>query len=105
LYSSGDIISVIKSRRTRWAGNMSRMGEVRISYRIFVGKPERKRSLGRTGRRWWDNVKLGLREIGWERVVRIHLALALHLFVNSALPHAVIAILCCPSYLTLISIH
>jgi hypothetical protein len=41
------------------------MGEKRNAYRIFVGKPERKRTLGRTRRRWVNNIKMDLREIGW----------------------------------------
>jgi hypothetical protein len=42
------------------------MGEKRIAYRIFVGKPEGKRPLGRPRRRWVDNTKIYLREIGWD---------------------------------------
>jgi hypothetical protein len=42
------------------------MGEKRIACRILVGKPERKRPLGRPRRRWVDNIKIGLREIGWD---------------------------------------
>jgi hypothetical protein len=48
LYSSPDIIRMIKSRRTRWAGHVTRMGQKRNVYRILVGKPERKRPLERT---------------------------------------------------------
>jgi hypothetical protein len=64
LYSSPNIVRVIKSRRTRWAGHVARMGEVRGFYRVLVGKPEGKRPLGRTRLRWDDNIKLDLREIG-----------------------------------------
>jgi hypothetical protein len=56
---------MIKSRRMRWAGHVARMGEKRNAYRILVGKPEGKRPLGRSRRRWVDNIKLDLREIGW----------------------------------------
>jgi hypothetical protein len=46
LYSSANIIRMMKSRRTRWAGHVGRMGETRNAHRILVGKPEGKRSLG-----------------------------------------------------------
>jgi hypothetical protein len=52
LYSSPSIIRVIKSRRMRWAGHVTRMGEKRNAYRLLVGKPEGKRPLGRPRRRW-----------------------------------------------------
>jgi hypothetical protein len=44
----------------RWAGHVARMGEVRSVYKVLVGKPERKRPLGRPRRRWEDNIKMGL---------------------------------------------
>jgi hypothetical protein len=53
-----------KSRRLRWAGHVARMGEKRNAYRILVGMPEGKKPLGRPRRRWVDNVKMDLREIG-----------------------------------------
>jgi hypothetical protein len=59
---------MIKSRRMRWAGHVARLGEKRNVYRILVGKPEGKRPLGRARRRWVDNVKMVLREIGWDGV-------------------------------------
>jgi hypothetical protein len=62
---SPDIIRQIKSRRIRWAGHVARMGEGRNVYRVLVGKPEGKRSLGRPRRRWEDGIKMDLREIGW----------------------------------------
>jgi hypothetical protein len=66
LYSSLNIIRMIKSGRMRWAGHVARMGENRNAYRIFVGKPEGKRPLGRPTHRWVDNIKIDLREIGWD---------------------------------------
>jgi hypothetical protein len=64
LYSSLNIVRVIKSRRMRWVGYVARMGKGRGVYRVFVGKPEDKRPLGRPRRRWEDNIKMDLREIG-----------------------------------------
>jgi hypothetical protein len=61
LYSSPNIITMIKSRRMRWAGHVTLMGEKMNAYRIFVGKPEGKRPLGRPRRRWEDNIKMDLR--------------------------------------------
>jgi hypothetical protein len=66
LYSSPSIIRMIKSRSMRWAGHVARMGEKRNAYGILVGKPEGKRPLGRLRRRWVDNIKINLREIGWD---------------------------------------
>jgi hypothetical protein len=68
LYSSPSIIRVIKSRRMGWAGHVPRMREKRNSYRILVRKPEGKRPLRRPRRRWVDNIKMDLREIGWDGV-------------------------------------
>jgi hypothetical protein len=64
LLSSPNIFRVIKSRRMSWAGHVARMGEERGVYRVLVGRPEGKRPLGRPRRRWEDNIKLDLREIG-----------------------------------------
>jgi hypothetical protein len=58
LYSSPSIIRIIKSRRMRWAGHVAPMGEKRIVYMLFVGKPQGKTLLGR--RRWLDNIKMDL---------------------------------------------
>jgi hypothetical protein len=74
LYSSPSIIRIIKSRRMRWAGHVTRMGEKRNVYRLLVGKPERNRPLGRLRRRWMDNIKMGLLEIGSNVVDWIGLA-------------------------------
>jgi hypothetical protein len=68
LYSSSSIIKMIKSRRMRWAVHVARMGEKRNAYSILVGKPEGKRPLGRPRSRWVDNIKMDLREIGWDGV-------------------------------------
>jgi hypothetical protein len=53
-----------KSRRMRCAGHVARLGEKRNSCRVLVGKSEGKRPLGRPRRRWVDNIKMDLREIG-----------------------------------------
>jgi hypothetical protein len=57
---------MIKSKRMRLAGHVARMGETKNTYRIFVGKPEGKRQLGRPRRRWVDNIKMDIRELGWD---------------------------------------
>jgi len=62
LYSSQNIIRVIKSRR--WAGHVTRIGERKGVYRVLVGKREGKRPLGRPRRRWEDNIKMELQEVG-----------------------------------------
>jgi hypothetical protein len=64
-HSSQNIIRIIKSGRMRLEGHVARMGETRNTYRILVGKPEGKRPLGRPRRTWVDNVKMDLREVGW----------------------------------------
>jgi hypothetical protein len=72
LYSSPSIIRIIKSRRMRWVGHVARMGE--NVYRLLVGKPEGKRPLGGPRRRWIDNIKMDLLEIGLNVVDWIGLA-------------------------------
>jgi hypothetical protein len=57
-------LGIIKPRRMRWAGHVARMGEKRNVYRLFVVTPEGKRPLGRPRRRWIDNIKMDLLEIG-----------------------------------------
>jgi hypothetical protein len=64
LYSSPNIIRVIKSRRMIWAGHVARMGEERGAYRILVEIPGGRRPLGRPRRRWEDNIKMDLQEVG-----------------------------------------
>jgi hypothetical protein len=65
LYSSPNIIQVIRSRRMRWAGHVARMGEGRGAYRVLVRRPEGRRPLARPRRRWEDNIKMDLQEVGW----------------------------------------
>jgi hypothetical protein len=74
LYSSPSIIRIMKSRRMRWAGHMARMGEKRNVYGLLVGKPERRRPLGRSRRKWIDDVKMDVLEIGLSVVDWIGLA-------------------------------
>jgi hypothetical protein len=73
LYSSPNTVRVIKSRRMRWLGHVARIGEGRGVYRVLVGRLEDKRPLGRPRRRWEDNIKLDLREIGidWENWIQL----------------------------------
>ena len=63
-YSSPNIIRSLKSRRLRRAGHVARMEQPRNAHRVLVGKPEGKRPLGRSRRRWEDNIKMDLREVG-----------------------------------------
>ena len=63
-YSSPNIVRVIKSRRMGWAGHVARMGEERGVYRVLVGKLEGRRPLGRPRRRWADNIRMDLQEVG-----------------------------------------
>jgi len=64
LYSSPNILRVIKSRRMIWAGHVARMDEERGVYRVLLGKPEGKRPLGRPRHRWEDNIGMDLQEVG-----------------------------------------
>ena len=64
MHCSPKIFRVIKSRRMRLAGHVARRGR-RVVYRVLVGKPEGKRPLGRRRRRWEDNIKMDLQEVGW----------------------------------------
>ncbi|KAJ4427445.1 hypothetical protein ANN_25068 [Periplaneta americana] len=74
LYSSPDIIRNIKSRRSRWAGYVARMGEFRNAFRMIVGRAEGKIRFGRPRRRWEDNIKMDLREVGYDGRDWINLA-------------------------------
>jgi hypothetical protein len=74
LYSSPSIVRVMKARRMRWTGHVARMGEVMGAYNILVGKSEGRRPLGRRRRRWEDNIKKDLREVGFGDVDWINLA-------------------------------
>jgi hypothetical protein len=56
---------VIKPRRNIWAGHVASIGERRDAYRVLVAKPEGRRPLARSMRRWKDNIKMDLREVGW----------------------------------------
>jgi hypothetical protein len=67
LYALPNIKRVIKSR-IRWMERVTRLGETINLYKILVGRPEEKRPLRRPRRRWEDNIKVNLREIGWENV-------------------------------------
>jgi len=64
LYSSLNTVRVVKSRRMRWAGHVARMGEERVVYRVLLGKPEGKRPLWGPRRRWMDNIRMDLQEVG-----------------------------------------
>jgi hypothetical protein len=74
LYSSPSIIRIIKSRTMRCAGHLARTGEKRNAYGLLVGKPEGKRPIGRPRRRWVDNIRMDLVEMGWDDVDWIGLA-------------------------------
>ena len=63
-YSSPNVVRVIKSRIMRWAGHVASMVEMRGVYRVLVGKPEGRRPLGRPRRRWVDNIRMDLQEVG-----------------------------------------
>jgi hypothetical protein len=93
VYSSYNIVRVIKSRRMRWAGHVARMGEGRDVYRVLIGKPEGKRPLGRPRRRREDNLKMDLREIGidganWIQLVqnRVQWRACVNMVVNLRVP-------------------
>jgi hypothetical protein len=64
LYSLSNIVRVVKSRRMRWAGHVARMGEGRGVHRVWVGKPEGMRPLGRPRRRWEGNIKTDIQDVG-----------------------------------------
>ena len=64
MYSSPNIVRVIKSRRIRWAGHVERMDEERVVHRFLLGKPKGNRPLGRRWRRYTDNIRMDLQEVG-----------------------------------------
>jgi len=64
MYSPPNILRVIKSRRMRWVGHVRSMGEERGVYRFLVGKPEGRSPLGRTRRRWVNNIRMDLQKVG-----------------------------------------
>jgi hypothetical protein len=74
LYSSPNIVRVIKSRRMRWVGHVARIGEGRGVYRVLVERPKGKRPLVRPRHRWEDNIKMDLRETGIDGANWIQLA-------------------------------
>jgi hypothetical protein len=74
LYSSPNIVRVIKSRRMRWAGHVASMAEGKGVYGFFVGRPNEKRQLGRVRHRWEDNIKIDIRERGIDGANWIQLA-------------------------------
>jgi len=65
IYSSSNIVQVIKSRRMRWAGHVACVGDSKAVYRVVMGRSEGKRPLGRPRRRWVDNIKMNIQEVGW----------------------------------------
>jgi len=64
LYSSPNIVRVIKPRRMRWTGHVARMGEETEVYRVLLGKPEGRRPLNRPRRIWVNNIRMDLQEVG-----------------------------------------
>jgi hypothetical protein len=73
LYYSPSIIRMFRSRKMRWAGHLVQM-EKMIAYKILVGRPEGKNPLRRRRRRWEDDIRIDLREIGWSGMEWIDLA-------------------------------
>jgi hypothetical protein len=65
MYSSPNILLLIKSRRMKWVEHVARIGEGRSVYRVLVGKSGGKKPLGRPKRRWEDNIKIYLQEVGF----------------------------------------
>ena len=74
LYSLPSIVRVINSRRVIWAGHVVRVGKRRGVYRVMVGKLDGKRPLGRSKRRWEDNIEMDLQEVECGAVDWIELA-------------------------------
>jgi hypothetical protein len=74
LYSSPSIIRIMKPKKMRWAVHVARMREKRNAYRLFLGKPQGKRPLGRPRCRWLDSIGMDLLEVGWSDVEWIGIA-------------------------------
>jgi hypothetical protein len=74
LYSSPSIIRIMKARGMRWTGHVALMGEKKNAYRLLLGKPDGRKPLGRPRRRWLDNIRMDLVEVGWGDVDWIDLA-------------------------------
>ena len=64
MYRSSNVVRVIKSRRLRWAGHVAKMEVDRSAFKILTGKPTGRRPLGRPRRRWEDNIRMDLEDIG-----------------------------------------
>jgi hypothetical protein len=93
LYSSPNIVRMIKSRRMRWAGHVARMGEGRGAYRVLVWRLKGKRPVGRPRRRLEYNIKMDLRGAGidganWIRLaqVRVQWQAFLYTIINLRVP-------------------
>ena len=78
LYRSPNIVRVIKSSRLRWAEHVARMEEGRSAFKILTGKPTGKRPLGRHRRRWEDNIRMDLKEIGINPISCIDISFKIH---------------------------
>ena len=65
LYGKPDIMRIVKSRRLRWAGQVTRMGNERGALKLLVGKPEGKRPVGRLRMSWENNINHDLREVDY----------------------------------------
>jgi hypothetical protein len=74
LYTSPNIIRLVKSMRMRWVGHVAHVGDMRNANNILVGKSEGKRPFRRCRHIWEDNIRMDLRKTGWEGVDWIHLA-------------------------------
>jgi hypothetical protein len=66
--------NMMKSRKMRWAGHVAHMVEKRNACRVLMGRQQGKRPLGRSSHRWEDNIKMDLREMGWDSIDWSHLA-------------------------------
>ena len=77
MFGSPNVTRVIKSRRLRWVGLEAKMKEGRNAFKILIGKPIGKRSLGRPKRRWEDNIRMALKEIGIRGIGLIRLKIGI----------------------------